>query len=101
ASMRRLNVAHIEVVVREDGATDRADQNGLVLDLEFVDGFREQLVRDTMAASGAEVCLMLKVLFALVGLVEDLRLGMNDLVVVFNEVMHGSTSPLRPGTAQI
>ena len=66
ASMRCLDIAHIEVVVREDRAADRADQNRPVLNAELVDGVRQHLVHDAVSAPGTIVRLVLQLFFALV-----------------------------------
>ena len=63
--MRGLHVADVEVVVREDRAAHRTDQNGLVLNAKLVDGAGEHLVDDAVAASGAEVRLVLQLRLAL------------------------------------
>ena len=60
AAVRHLDVADVEVVVREDRAADGADQNGAVLDAELVDGLGQQLVDDAVAAAGAVVRLVLQ-----------------------------------------
>ena len=59
ASMRDLHVADIEVVVRKHRAADRAHQDGPVLDAQFVDRPRDQLVRDAVPAARAVVRLVL------------------------------------------
>ncbi len=60
ASVRRLDVAHIEVVVAEHRAADRRDENGVVLQTEFVDGFGNQLVRNAVTAAGTVMRLVLE-----------------------------------------
>ena len=76
--MRRLDVADVEVVVGEDGAADRADEDGPVLDCEGVDGLGQQLVDDAVAAAGAVVGLVLELGLALVAVVEALGLLVDD-----------------------
>ena len=80
ASVRHLHVAHIEVVVGKDGAADRADQDGLVLKIQVFQSFGDQFVGDAVAAAGAVVGLVLEVGFTLVFGIEELRLGVDDLV---------------------
>ena len=72
APVRHLNVAHVEIVVGEDGAADRADQHRAVLDAQFVDGLGQQFVDDAVAAAGAVVRLMLQFALAFEGVVEGL-----------------------------
>lgn len=80
AAVRSLNIAHIEVVIREDGAAHRADQNHAVLDTELVDRMCQKFVRDSVAAARAVVCLVLHLGFALVAAIECLRLPVCDSV---------------------
>ena len=91
AAVRRLHVAHVEVVVSEHRTADRADQNGAVLDAKLVDGARHHLVDDAVAASGAVVRLVLQLVLALVAQVKGFRLAANDGVF-------GDGLRHRPGT---
>ena len=76
--MRHLHVADIEVVVSEDRAAHRADQDGAVLYAEFVDGARDQLVHHAVAAAGAVVRLVLQLRLAFVDRVEGFGLFLVD-----------------------
>ena len=69
--MGDLHVANIEIVIGEDRAADGADEDGSVLQAEVVDGFRDQLVGDAVAAAGTVVRLVLQFGLALVVVVED------------------------------
>ena len=80
ASVRCLHVAHVEVVIRKHRAADRADENGAVLDAELVDGARQHLVDDAVAAAGAIVRLVLQFFLALVAREERFRLAADHLV---------------------
>ena len=73
ASMRGRDIAHVEVVIGEDPAAYRADQNRPVLNAQLVDGPGQHLVHLAVAAAGAEVRLMLQLFLALIALVEGLR----------------------------
>ncbi len=53
--VRRLGVADVEVVVHEDRAADRRDEDGAVLNPELVDGLGEVLLGQPVPAAGA-VC---------------------------------------------
>src|SRR6185369_3200774 len=53
SSVRHLNVAHVEVVVREDRAPNRVYQHGSILDAKIVDGFGNVLVKIAVAAAWA------------------------------------------------
>ncbi len=55
AAVRGLRVADVEVVVEEDGAADRRDGDGPVLDAELVDRLGEVLVREAVPAARAVV----------------------------------------------
>src|SRR5262249_50927528 len=59
ASVRSLNAACTEVIVGEDGAAYRADQNGPVLDAELIDCLGDHLVHDSVPAARTEVRLVL------------------------------------------
>src|SRR5579884_3886457 len=73
ASVGHLDVADIEIIVGEHGAADWADENGAVLDPEILEGFRDELVCDTVSATGTVVGLLLEVRLALVKIVEERR----------------------------
>ena len=68
--MRGRDIAHVEVVVGEDAAAHRANQDGFVLNLQIVDGPRQHLMHLAVAAAGAEVRLVLQILLALEALVK-------------------------------
>ena len=85
AAVRCLDIADVEVVVGEDGAADGTDEDRLVLYAELVDGRRQHLVHDAVAAAGTIVGLVLEFFLALVSLVEDLWLGMYDFVIGFQD----------------
>ena len=59
APMRDLHVAHIKVVVGENRAAYRTDQDGLILHPQIFQSFGDQFVRDAVAASRAVVRLVL------------------------------------------
>src|SRR5512146_747961 len=71
-AMRRLHIAYVEVVIGKDGAADRSNENGPVLNAKIVNGASQQLVNDAMSAARTEVRLMLEFGLAIVALVERL-----------------------------
>ena len=50
-----------------------------------IDGRGQHLVHDAVAAAGTVVRLVLELFFALIGLVEDLWLGVYDFVIGFQD----------------
>ena len=80
AAVRRLDVAHVEVVIGEHRAADRADEDDAVLHPQVLDGFCDQLVGYAMPAAGTVVRLVLQVGFALVDVIKDRRFRMHDLI---------------------
>ena len=80
AAVRGLNIADIEVVITEDRATNRADENGAILNPKPIDGARQHLADRAVAASGAIVRLMLQLALALIGFVKALRRAMRHFV---------------------
>src|SRR4051812_37707047 len=59
ASVSGLHVAGIEIVVGKDGTADGTDEDGVVLNVEFLESFGDQLVGDAVSAVGAVACLVL------------------------------------------
>ena len=80
ASVRNLHVADVEIVVGEDGAANRADENGLVLEAKILERFGDQLVGDAVSAARAVVRLALEVALAFVLVVEQWRLRVAHFV---------------------
>ena len=78
ASVRRLHVAHIEVVVAEHRAAYRRRPDGAVLQPEFVQGFGDQLMDNAMAAARTVMRLVLVFVLALKAIVENWGFGMNN-----------------------
>ena len=72
----------VEVVVSEHRAADWAHENGPVLQSQVFERLGNQLVDYAMAAARAVVRLVLKIRLALVEIVEDGRLGVNDFVPI-------------------
>ena len=60
AAVRDLHVAHVKIVVGEDRAAHRADEDGLVLQPQFLQRFGDQLVRHPVPAAGTVVGLVLQ-----------------------------------------
>ena len=71
AAMGELHIANIEIVVGEDGAADRADEDGFVLQAEVGEGFRDQLVDDAVSTARTVVRLVVQFVLAFVAIVED------------------------------
>ena len=82
ASVRRLHVSHIEVVIGKDGAAHGSNKNGAILQSHVCDGFGNQLMRDAMTASGTVVGLVLQIRFAFIEAVKDGRLRVQHLVTI-------------------
>ena len=82
ASVGHLDVADIEVVVSKHRAADGAHEDCVVFQAEFVDGFRDKLVSDPMAAARTVVRLMLQITLALVTFIERIGLGVDEFVTV-------------------
>ncbi len=70
APVRGLHVADVEIIIREHRTSHWTHQDGAVLNAQFVDGLRDQLVRDAVAAAGAVVRSMLQVGFAVEVVIE-------------------------------
>src|SRR4029453_6548964 len=51
SSVGRLNMTDVQVIVGEDGATYRVDQDGTVLNAEIYNSFRYELVQNAVTAS--------------------------------------------------
>lgn len=58
AAMGDLNVTDVKVIVGEDGAAHGTDQDGLVLELQILDSFRNQFVHHAVAAAWAVMRLV-------------------------------------------
>ena len=71
AAVGELHVAHVEIVVSENRAADRAHENRLVLQTEFLEGFGNQLVGNAVAAAGTVVRLPLQIALAFVAVVKS------------------------------
>ncbi len=85
ASVGDLHVADVEIVIGEDGTADGADEDGAVLNGEFVDGFGEELVYYAVSAAGTVVRLLLEFALTLEGVVEGVRALVGDGVTsLFN-----------------
>jgi len=82
ASVGHLHVAHVEVVIGEDGASHRADENGAVLHAQIFECFGDQLMHHAVPAAGAIVGLLLQIRLALIAVIEDVRLGVGNFVPV-------------------
>ena len=72
AAMRHLHVAHVKIVVSENGTADRTHQDGLILQAEVFESFGNQFVDHAVAAPGTIVRLMTQVRLAFVLGIEDL-----------------------------
>ena len=96
APVRRLHVARVEVVVREDRAAHGTDHDGAVLHAQLVDGLRHHLVHNSVAAAGTEVRLMLKLFLPLVARVERFGLAARDLVLRSRSIRRFRLSRRRP-----
>ena len=57
--MGSLDPVDVDIVVGEDGTSDRSDSHSLVLDAEFVNDFGQNFVNDTVAAPGTVVSVCL------------------------------------------
>ncbi len=79
ASVRRLHVAGIEVVVAEHRAPDRRHQHGPVLQAEVVQGFGDELMDYAMTAAGTVMRLVLVFVLAEEAIVEHIRFLIDDL----------------------
>ncbi len=89
AAVRGLDIAYVEIIVGKYRATHWTHEDRLVLQTEFLQGFGNQLVGDAVSAAGTVVGLVLEFGFAVVEVVEQRRLGVNELVAV---VVTGTTS---------
>ena len=78
ATVRGLHVAGVEIVVGEHRAADRADEDGVILDAQFLQGFANQFVSDAMSAARAIVRLVLHFRFPLVDVIEERRFFLNS-----------------------
>ncbi len=92
--MRGLHIAHVEVVIGENAAADRAHHDRAVLHAQVVDGLCDHLVHDAVAAAGAEVRLVLQVFLALIALVEGPGPGLRDHVLRCRFSRHLPPAPL-------
>ena len=79
ASVRRLHVAGIKVVVAEHRAADRRHQHGPVLQAEIVQGFGNELMDHAMTAAGTVMRLVLVFVLAEEAIVEYIRFLIDDL----------------------
>ena len=59
ASVRNGNSAAVVVIVGEDRAADRGDDDGFLLNAMMLDGFRNEFVKDAVSAAGAVVHVLL------------------------------------------
>jgi hypothetical protein len=90
AAVRRLDVADIEIVVREYRAADRADQHGAVLHAQVFERLRQQFVRDAVAASGTVVRLVLQLVLAVEAAVKNRRLSWVTVRLAMDEYLRKS-----------
>src|SRR4051812_44989871 len=79
--MRGLHVPHVEIVVGENGATDWAHEYRSVFHTELIDGARNQLVNNAVAAPWTIMRLALEVRLALESIVECIGPLLYDLKV--------------------
>src|SRR5215470_12200042 len=82
ASVRNLHVAHIEIVISEDGAAYGTHQNRLILKLEIFQCLGDQLMSYAVPAAGTIVRLILQIRLAFVFMIERLGLPMDDVVLL-------------------
>ena len=71
AAVRDLHIAHVKIVIGENGAADGTDEDSSILQAEFLQCLGNQLVGDAVAAAGAVMGLVLEFRLALVEVVEE------------------------------
>jgi len=78
SAMRCGDVADIHIVIHEYGASDRADQDCPIPNAELIDRFSNELVEDSMTASGAVMGYFRVPAFALIPVVKSYRSAMRN-----------------------
>src|SRR5262249_28079416 len=83
-----LNVADIEVVIREDGAAHGTNEDGPVLYAKRIDRLRQQFVNDAVSTPGTVMSLVLQLRLTFVQVVEAIGFFVRDGVT-----RHGPAPP--------
>ena len=84
--MSDLHVTYMKIVVSKNRTAHGTDENGVVLKPEFLESLGDELMGYAVSAARAVVGLVLQVRLALIGVVKNWGLGVDDLEPVVGDL---------------